>query len=270
MFETGMGNRASNRHVSVRGLRRSSRWAVLLASTLSALGPNAHADENDELGRRYFDSGAAYFAEAEYEDALAAFRKAYELSNRPEILLNIASVQERMGDLTEAIATLDEYLSKNADDPEIDTVKKRRENLAKRATRNAEAERDAAHKSTPAPTQPVAPKHETTTPSRVPAYVMLSLGALSGAGALITGLGAKSEYDTLSSDCELRRCTDNDLATGKSLALASTLLTGVSIVSVGIGAVLWFTQAPAPEQSSPQVNVAFGPGGGAASAAWRF
>jgi tetratricopeptide (TPR) repeat protein len=95
------------------GAWRRALAALCVASVL--ISPVAQAQEKDELARRHFESGAAYFAEAEYEDALKAFRKAYELSNRPEILLNIAVVDERMGRLNEAVEALNEYLLKNPD-----------------------------------------------------------------------------------------------------------------------------------------------------------
>src|SRR5688572_3859749 len=79
--------------------------AVLLLSAAAGAQTNA-----DELARRHFDSGVAYLEESDLENALKAFEKAYGLSKRPAILLNIASVHERRGDTQAAITALRGYL----------------------------------------------------------------------------------------------------------------------------------------------------------------
>src|SRR5688572_9599921 len=92
---------------------------VSLALTTASYS-NAQTDP-DELARRHFESGAAYFEQAEYEAALREFEKAYELSRRPQILRNISVVQERMGDIAGAIVSLDHYLESAPNDPDIET-----------------------------------------------------------------------------------------------------------------------------------------------------
>lgn len=79
--------------------------AALTAMAAVALARPAGADEAaDELARRHFESAAAYLEESDYDNALKAFEKACELSRRPEILLNIATVDERLGDWSAAIS----------------------------------------------------------------------------------------------------------------------------------------------------------------------
>src|SRR5690242_2248315 len=88
--------------LSGRRLRRPGTGlaAVALACVLSLLSSTGHAQSTaDDLAKSHFQSGAAYFEEGDYDNALKAFQKAYELSKRPEILLNIASVRERQSDL---------------------------------------------------------------------------------------------------------------------------------------------------------------------------
>jgi Tetratricopeptide repeat len=269
------------------GAWRRALAALCVASVL--ISPVAQAQEKDELARRHFESGAAYFAEAEYEDALKAFRKAYELSNRPEILLNIAVVDERMGRLNEAVEALNEYLLKNPDAPEIETVRLRRDNLAKRAETEPQAQ-TAAEKSRagekskgadasagePGSQPNAAEDTEPKSPNHVPAYVALSLGALTGIGAAITGLGAQAEFHDLEDRCATRKCDADDTSSGRAMALSSTVLTGVSIVSVGVGVWLWFANSPpanetvATDSGAPEVNVRIGAQAGFAQARWRF
>lgn len=245
---------------------------MAFAAAVSVAFP-AEGQDKDELARRHFESGAAYFAEAEYEEALRAFRKAYELSNRPQILLNVAVVEERMGNLPGAVQALDEYLAKNPQDPEADTIRLRRNRLAQRitpATTEPPTPEDQGKIEPPPPPPPPPPPQRE--PNRVPAYIAFSVGGLTGLGAALTGLGAKAEYDELESDCG-GSCTDDQTSTGEALALTSSILTGVAVLSVGAGVVLWFLAEDASTETvarSPRVSVSAGPGGGYAQARWRF
>lgn len=272
-----------------------TRWPAVVAGWVTALcialaATTGHCQEKDELARRHFESGAAYFAEAEYEEALKAFQKAYELSNRPQILLNVSVVQERLGNLRGAVSALDEYLTQNPTDPEIETIRLRRDNLAKRIEDQARRERETERTS---PVEPAAPEpppgadattRPTTPPddearrdapssgaSRAPAYVLLSIGGLAGIGALVTGWGAQSEYDDLEGSCG-GACSADQTSTGEALALTSTVLTGVAVVAVGVGALLWLgadDEAKA-QSSAPRLLVGAGQDGGYAEARWSF
>src|SRR5882724_6934947 len=121
--------------LSGRRLRRpgSSLAAVALACVLSLLSSTGRAQStSDDLARRHFDSGVAYLEESDYDNALKSFEKSYELSKRPEILLNIATVHERQSDLPGAITALKSYLEAAPQGEHVDTVKLRIQNLEKR------------------------------------------------------------------------------------------------------------------------------------------
>jgi hypothetical protein len=270
--------------------REHRRWfgwvlGALVCGVVATSAPPAHAQEKDELARRHFESGAAYFAEAEYEEALKAFRKAYELSERPQILLNIAVVEERLGNLRGAVDVLGEYQSVNPNDPDIETIRLRRDNLMERLQAQQSASGDSATEPPPpaeeqsappaAPAPPPAPAapppSPTEGPNLIPAYAALSLGGLAGVAAILTGLGAQSEYDELESTCG-GSCSSEQTFTGSALALTSTILTGVAVVGVGVGVTLWATAERPQEaaQGPPTLRVALGPSGGYAEAHWRF
>src|SRR5262245_7648948 len=105
---------------------------VLIPARAAAQDPSA-----DDLARRHFDSGAAYLQESDYENALKAFQKAYELSKRPAILINIATVEERRGNLDGAIQALKSYLELEPNGEHVETTKLRLQNLEKRASEQA-------------------------------------------------------------------------------------------------------------------------------------
>jgi hypothetical protein len=57
----------------------------------------------------------------------------------------------------------------------------------------------------------------------------------------------------------------------KSMALVSDVLTGVAVVGVGVGAVLFFTAKPSEAASAtPSLHGGVGPAGGGVEATWRF
>ena len=117
--------------------RRSSRqfWntaLICLGLQLIFVLPAAGQRQTDELARRHFESGASYLEQSDYESALREFKKSYELSERPEILLNLALVHERTGDWEHAISAINKFIAAAPESERIGTLKLRRDNLQKR------------------------------------------------------------------------------------------------------------------------------------------
>jgi tetratricopeptide (TPR) repeat protein len=274
---------------SPRAPRRVLVWllrlAVVLPLSTTTLSARAQST-SDDLARRHFDSGVAYLEESDYDNALRAFEKAHELSKRPEILMNIATVHERRGDLPRAIGALEQYLDARPDGEHAETVKLRIQNLEKRVAASqqepvppppppaARATEPVAEPAPPPPprdvTPPPAPPAE---PNLVPAYVALGAGGLLAGGALVTGLLAKGKYDDAKSECS-PNCRDADISSSRNLALTSTVLTGVSVVAAGVGVALLLTSSGGNQEraakSGTDIALSLGPRGAAASAAWRF
>lgn len=263
---------------------RTRFWAGVVA--LALLGQSATAfgqDSPDELARRHFESGVAYLQEADYENALKAFEKSYELSKRPDLLLNIATVHERKGDFKAGVASLKKFLEVAPETEQRATVEARIANLEKRIQEGATAPPKEGDGATPGKDPPTTPqavpgpdKKPADEKSNVPAFVLLGIGGVTAAGAVLTGVLAKGEYDDAKDQCS-PRCTDDDVSAGKTLALTSTILTGVAVVSASIGAVLYFTSKPATSEKAARIpprrfDVGFGvaPGGAAAQASFRF
>lgn len=275
MLERNRGARGSR--------RRCARpiTSLVCAVVLSFTGPAwAQEASPDELARRHFESGVAYLQESDYDNALKAFEKSYALSRRPQILLNVATVHERQGNLKRAVTALQQYLEAAPEGEGRVTVENRIKNLERRMHEepapNPATTPPASPPSPPSPRPrakqsppPAAPKAE---PNRLPAYVVLGIGGLSAIGAGVTGLLARSEYDEARESCA-PRCSDDEVSAGKSLALTSTVLTGVAIVGVGVGAALYFMATPkhqTPARTAPRVLVGAGPRGAAAQASWSF
>jgi tetratricopeptide (TPR) repeat protein len=235
------------------------------------------ADETaDELARRHFDSGAAYLEESDYDNALKAFQKAYELSQRPEILLNIATVQERRGDLAAAISALEQYLAAAPNGDRADTTRLRIQNLQKRLAESPPPTPTASASVAPVPPPPPPPAAAPPpapprpAPNHVPAYIAFGVGGAGLVTAVVTGIMANAKYQDAKDSCS-PHCTDAQLSSAKTLALVSTITTGVAVVGAGVGLTLFLTSSSgASATSSSSVRVAVGPRGPAATASFRF
>ena len=278
--------------LSGRRLRATgpSLAAATLACVLTLLSSTGHAQStSDDLARRHFDSGVAYLEESDYDNALKAFQKAYELSKRPEILLNIATVYERQSALPSAVAALKGYLEAAPQGEHVETVRLRIANLEKRIeeqdkTRAAQTGAvpaaapppPATATATPTPTATTEPPrtkpHAKPEPNRLPAFISLGVGGVLAGASLATGLIAKSNFEDAKSSCG-PHCSDSELSSSRTFAITSTVLTGAAVLGVGLGVVLLLTTPSGNDdlsKNAPRFDVALGPSAAAASAAWCF
>jgi hypothetical protein len=255
--------------------------AIGLCTALLGAHVPAGAQTDDENARIHFESGAAYLKQSDNESALREFQAAYSLSKRPALLLNIANVYERMGKPKEAVDSLTKYLEEDPKTAERGTVETRIANLKKRVESQtpppaASAAPPAASSVAPPPSPP--PQNLLSPPStapagapnRGPAYVAFGVGGAAAVGAVITGLVASSKFSKADS-CK-PSCPDGIVNPIKTWAIVSDVFTGVAVVGVGVGAVLFFTAKPseAAASATPRVGGGIGPGGGRLEATWHF
>jgi hypothetical protein len=186
-----------------------------------------------------------------------------------------------MGKPKEAVDSLAKYLEEDPKTPDRTTVETRIANLKKRA--EAQAPPPAASSAPPAasaaPPPPVSsaspippPTPAKGSPKRTPAYIALGVGGAAAIGAVVTGLVANGKFKDAEKTCS-PRCSDDKVNSIKSMALVSDVFTGVAIVGVGVGAVLFFTAKPSDEAAAslrPAVQAGVGPGGGKVEATWHF
>ena len=263
--------------------RRYSRqfWntaLICLGLQLSFVLPAAGQSQTDELARRHFESGASYLEQSDYESALREFKKSYELSERPEILLNLALVHERTGDWEHAISAINKFIAAAPESERIGTLKLRRDNLQKRLDEQRAAEAMTApapaeteEKTSPEPPPP--PAAAADEPDRPWAYVSVSLGGVAARGSLITGLVAASEYSSAEGACS-PTCTDDEVSTGTRMATTSTVLTVVAVAGGALGAYFWFYSSPEVTADAasytPDWGVKFSPHQASTQARWSF
>lgn len=120
---------------------------LLLLSILFAASPAFAEDAELTKARRYFNEAQKYYSEGKYDEAVAAFEKAYEAKPFAQLLYNIAVVHEKAGKAEEAIKNYEAYKNsaKDASDKmlaqkRIDKLKKQIADGQKPAPSTAEVE----------------------------------------------------------------------------------------------------------------------------------
>jgi tetratricopeptide (TPR) repeat protein len=233
---------------------------------------------NDAAARGRFQAGQAFYEDGRFEEALVEFQAAWEFSGRVEMLINIANAAERALKFDVAVEHLRLYLERVPNAPDREATERRiarDEGAMTRMGQNGAAGGTTANTGTPPPTVPPAqPSPEDGGPP-IAAIVTLSGGGALGIVALITGLLAHGTYSDLQTACPDGLCPADrasDLSSGKGMALASTVFTGLAIVAGGVGLVLLLldgddTEAPA---ARARLELAPGPAPLGATARVRF
>ena len=88
---------------------RTLPWVLLTI----ALCWSSSADASIELARSHYRVGQAYYEQGRYAEAIKEFEQAYDLTKRAALLYNIAQAHERMGNLEQAVASYEKYLSES-------------------------------------------------------------------------------------------------------------------------------------------------------------
>lgn len=85
--------------------------AMAQDATDEAAGTTEPATATDDVAKaaELYETGSRLYEEALYDQAIEAFERAFELSDEPALLFNIANAQERLGDLEGTIETLNRY-----------------------------------------------------------------------------------------------------------------------------------------------------------------
>ncbi len=188
------------------------------------------------------DQANAAYAEREYGRAVQLFEKAYALDPQPNIIYNIARIEERAGRIDVAIDRYDEFLGKGEVDQEFrrDALDRRKllgevvEVRDKKAKEEAEA---LAKKNAPveAPPTPEAPEDE---PSLVGPIVLIGVGLAGFGTSGVLAMQTNARYETYADTAATVEAREQARDEGSTLALASDVTLGVGALSTLIG-VIW-------------------------------
>ena len=200
-----------------------------------------------EEGKRLYDMATLWYEEGQYDRALEAFNQAYALTQLGDILFNIANVQERAGQLQEAVDSLEKYRL-YASDEEGPTIRRRILSLEERIR---EEEAEAAATAAPVVQDPVVTQ-PATPPQKQPRWSWVAVGGTStavfGGAALASYVGTRQALDNGNRDAYATWRTTNNV----SLALAGA---GAVLTAAGL---LWQTSdAPSLQVSASPTHATF-------------
>jgi tetratricopeptide (TPR) repeat protein len=224
--------------------------------------PDTTQPTTDDLAARgRFDAGLAFYEDGRFEEALVDFEAAWQLSQRPEMLINIANAAERALKFDVAIEHLQLFLERSPNAPDREAIERR---IARDQSTLARANAPVSSLTTPAGSN-VAPAADPPSGGGAPVAAIVTLGAAGALaiGAVITGLVAHGTYSDLESACPGGVCPpdrQSDLDSGETMALVSTVLTGLAVVAGGVGLVLLFVGGSDDEAPADRARLELAPG----------
>jgi tetratricopeptide (TPR) repeat protein len=264
--------------------------APLLVSSLAALAlvvapaapasaqprkpPTGKPDGKNNEAKKLFDDGAAAYTQGNYEAAIEAWTKAYDISKKPLIFESIANAYERLGDAKKAR----EFLSKwreVAPKDEQDLLDARIKNLDARVTRDDELE--TARKAAAEKTKKADEERERQrkagggssggSSTSLPGVILLGVGGAAVAVGVTLDIIAGIRRPAVDTACattstgQICKASSRDAITStNTLALAGDILWIAGAAAAAGGAVLIITHK-APKDSAPPTATWIAPAG---------
>lgn len=269
--------------------------ALLFAALLVGSLPTpalAQSAAQEARAKELFENGKILYEEGQYDEAVVAWKAAYDLSPQPLLLFNMANAYERLGRYTEALDALNRYRAL-APAEERDTLERRIRNIEDRL---AELRERAATGSTSDPLMDATGSQMTITtsgsksrggggggearPPHPAGVILIGVGAGGLAAGAVLGTLARQERaeaealcvasgDDLLCPAEAKEYIDRDrnLSLGGDIAfIAGGAALGAGVIILVVDAVTGGDGGSAHLQLQPS----FGPDGGAVTLTGRF
>ncbi len=185
----------------------------------STTTPSITTAATDMVARRLFLAGREAFVRGDYATAERMWERAFALSGRSVLLLNVATARERLGRFEEAARALRDYLWLEPRNRRRETIERRIEALRRRVA-----------------------LRQGVDPRGWPMWTAAGGAALLGIGAALLYASAQQRYAELASGCGARRagCAEEAIASVASRVTWSRVLLGLSVASAGTAAALWW------------------------------
>lgn len=208
----------------------------------SLVGTTAMAQTDEDLARTHFEAGQGYYERGDFEEAVREFGRAYELSNRPELLHNIYLAYRDLQDDANAATYLRRYLGEVDDLPNRPLLERRLRELEAALAQTAD-EDDASE-------------------GHGAAWGVLVSGAAIAIGGAIAGGLALQSRNTLDEDwCEGTRCREgfeDERDRGDRSAMAANVLLAVGGAAIVVAIPLFFLGG---DDDEPTARLSCGPSG---------
>ena len=203
---------------------------------------------DDERARAHFAAGQEYFAQERYAEAASEFDEAYQLSGRPEMLINRARAEERAGGIDQAIGSLELLFERYPQtsyraeaEPQLERLRAER---GARASEAKPAEPAEGAEGAPGPAEPKRNKLKLW-PPRLPTLIVGGALVASVIVSVGTGWAAHRKHERLEARCQpADQCDEDydfaeDKQSGQRLSRVSTGFTIASLALAAATAVLW-------------------------------
>lgn len=233
--------------------------AIALGVALSS-GP-ARGDEARDNAKIHFDAGESHYASERWADAVREFAEAYRLSPLPDLLLDMARAESKLGDDLQAIHHLELYLAARPDAEDAPSVRAEIEQR-KRALAAKEEARRAERAAAVVKARAEEEIRRVHARPRWPAYALFAgAGALAVGGALLGYLANKNAIVVAQGGTHAAAGAPVDFANAEGGRYATAQTTGQRDAAAGIaldviggaalaaavGLIVWATR-PAPER----------------------
>ncbi|MGE0789819.1 MAG: tol-pal system YbgF family protein [Sandaracinaceae bacterium] len=227
---------------------RASLLLALLLALLVAAAPRAAAQEAQELvlspadeeARAEFEAGRSAYQGGRFAVALTHFERAYELSERPELLFNIANAHDRLGHHQLALESYRGFLEQMPESTNAEFSRGRVAELERILEREAEVARGEAVGPAPTP-----PPQAANGPDLAGPIALLAVAGVAGLGAVGTGVGSFVVRGDLEATCTNGVCPGSSRGmadTMQALAITTDVLIGVA-VAAGAAGLIWLLVA---------------------------
>lgn len=210
-------------------------------------------DDDDQRARLHFEAGRSHFEDGAYDRAREEFTRAFELSGRPALLLNLATTHERLAMYDDAIANLEAFIERAPEDPQVPRMQRRIQNLERlRDERVAPVEPTEPEEGAlddeglpseePLPSNPgpiVRAPASAGGGLRIGGGVGLAVGTLGLAATAVFGALALLEDASLRDGCGAGpSCRPEDVRRANDLARVADVGLVVGLVAVAVGTTL--------------------------------
>jgi len=241
------------------------RLPVVLLTCAAALGaapvalaqprkPPGHVDPRLAEAKRLFEEGASAYATGNYDQAIKAWEKSYEISQKPLIFESIANAWERLGDARKARDNLARW--RDAAPPEErDLLDARLKNLDARVAREDEAASKAAADKAARDAADAHDRAEAEAGSRRPWLPGAVVGGV-GLAAVIAGVavdvvanGKRPAASLCTMSGGLTLCNvaaEGPITQSNRMAIAGDATWIAGAVAIAAGAVLVIVRRPGP------------------------
>ncbi len=258
-----------------------SLWAtgtlVLVSPAAAQSGVQEPPTELDGAARALFDAGKRAYDAGDYETALARFRAAFDLTQRPLLMYNVAQALDRLRRDEEAIAAYQRFIELDPNSEIRGTAEARVRNMQRAIDEQHAREAEAQARQNQAQSQEgsphASPPRDDEGGGGLPPVVFISAAAVT---AVFAGITIWSGLDTSSlNDDYLATTTADDAKTAlddaESAQTRTNVLLGVTVGAAAVTGVLAvLTNWSGDTEERPVASIGISPDGAMATVRGAF